>query len=92
MSARLGQRDLAVVACARRPAAGLARTRLRERAEPKRRPDLADRDLGDRTDAEVLKRLPEHIAVQLGRDLGAALGVGDPEQAAGFRTACAALR
>jgi hypothetical protein len=35
---------------------GLARTHLGERTEPKRRPDLVNRDLGDGTDAEVLER------------------------------------
>jgi hypothetical protein len=33
----------------------------------------------------VLERFPEHVAVQVGRDLGTALGVGDPEQAAGVQ-------
>ena len=63
----------------------LARTYLGERAEPKRRPYSVNGDLGHGTDAEVLERFPEHVAVQVGRDLGAALGVGDPEQAAGFQ-------
>ena len=40
--ARLGQRALVVVACARRRAACLARTHLGERAEPKRRPYIVN--------------------------------------------------